>query len=135
MNRHRQKGLSLLACAILSMLLGFAAMAALFSMRYDRNLFAEAMAGFVRKTDLPATVAEAKKKIADTTSASGPLRKCVVKGAVTYSNVECPEKGGAGTVIQVSDSRGFEAPKVPVVEVKEAAPMTAQEKMIEKATR
>lgn len=123
MRQADQRGaISLLWLAVLMAAFAAIAMAALFSMRYDRNFFAEAWS---RLAHAPAVTAPAP-------AAPAPaLRKCVIDGKTVVSNVDCQERGRA---IDIHDSRGIEAPKAAPAPA-EAAPATMQDRMIEKATR
>jgi len=118
--RKRQSGLSLIAVAIGMAALAGVAMLALFSMRHERNYFAES----VKKVSEPVAAAVAAPP------SSAPMRKCTINGKTVISNTECRD---SGKVIQIHDSKGIESPKAPPPEPK--APQTAQDKMIEKATQ
>src|SRR5437879_3207881 len=119
---HQRGTLSLLWCAVLLFLCSSVAMAALFSLRYERHVFAEGWARLQRVSglnpDLPRQAA--------VLPAAG-VRKCMVAGRVTYSNVDCNTKNP--TAVTLNDSRGFEpskvAPSVP------AAMPGVSDKMIE----
>jgi hypothetical protein len=139
MLQQRERGaISLFWCAVLVGVLASAAMAALFSMRYERNLFAEGwnhVTGAVAQSRAVEAVKVAK-------SADSGIRKCVVNGAVVYSNVECKASDPTSRHVELQDTHGFEAPKVPPSESASASasastPKTAaaklQEKMIDKA--
>ena len=120
---HQRGTLRLLWCAVFVFLCSSVAMAALFSMRYERNLFAEGWARLQRVSglnpDLPRQAA--------VLPAAG-VRKCMVAGRVTYSNVDCNTKNP--TAVTLNDSRGFEpAPSVP------AAMPGVSDKMIEQMTQ
>ncbi len=121
--RRRQSGLSLVAVAVVMVALAALAMAALFSMRQERNLFAEGW----RKLAGPAAPAVATLASGPASSAA-PLRKCTIDGQTVVSNTAC---GQRGKVIAIHDSHGIEAPKVP------PAPAEPQqglrEKMLERA--
>jgi hypothetical protein len=130
---RRQAGLSLITVAVLMAGLAALAMAAMFSMRYERNLFAEGwhkISGQAASASasLPAALDPAPAPAA---SASG-LRKCVINGKTVVSNTDCEDKGRQ---IEIHDSRGIEPPKAPPVPKEEGAAPTAQDKLIEKATR
>ncbi len=124
--RRRQAGLSLVAVAVVMAALAALAMAALFSMRHERNLFAESWRK-VAGPAVPALAAIAAPSSVPAASAA-PLRKCTVDGRTVISNTEC---GQRGKVIAIHDSRGIEAPKAP------PAPAESQqglrEKMLERA--
>ncbi len=130
---RRQSGLSLLWVAVGSALVALVAMGALFSMRYERNFFLEAWNTVVKSAGASETLKKTKEAVgAAPKSESQALRKCMVNGAVTYSNVECEGANATSKVVKVQDSQGFDAPKAPPPPPKEAG-MTAQDKMIEKA--
>lgn len=135
---HRERGaLSLLWTAVIIGALSTVAMVGLFSMRYERNYFAEGWKRMIGATGTAASIDQAKQKagqVAATGATTSAIRKCIVNGAVTYSNVECDTKNATSKKVELHDSRGFEAPKVPVVEnAQDAAPATMQDKLIEKA--
>ncbi|GGB98607.1 DUF4124 domain-containing protein [Pseudoduganella buxea] len=121
--RRRQAGLSLVAVALAMAALAALAMAALFSMRHERNLFAEGWRK-VAGPGAPAIAAQASGP----ESSTAPLRKCTIDGRTVISNTEC---GHRGKVIAIHDSHGIEAPKAP------PAPAEPQqglrEKMLERA--
>ncbi len=117
-----QSGVSLVAVAIIMGLLGAAAVFALISMRSERNLFAEG---------LDKVGAKAAAVAAPVAPNGAPLRKCVINGKTVVSNADCGEQG---KVIEVHDSHGIEAPKVPAKPAAEAQP-TVSERAIQRATR
>jgi len=127
--RH-QRGISLVATAVVIGLIAFVLVLGLVSMRQDRNLFGELL-GSVKKSELGRQVQNAGAATAVTpgAAAQGPIRKCVIDGQTVYSNVDCKE----GHVVKVQDTAGFEAPKAPPPP--EASPKTMQDKAIEAATR
>lgn len=118
----RQNGISLLAVALIMGVLGAAAVFALISMRQERNLFAEGL------DKAKATAADVAAPVA---APAAPLRKCVINGKTVISNTECADQG---TVIQVHETRGIEAPKAPPKPAAEA-PLGATDRAIERATR
>lgn len=108
--RNRQDGLSLFWCAVLAGVVSIAAIGALFSMRYERNFFAEAWMRMTRT--LPGR--EALRAADDAVkSASAAVRKCIVDGKVMYSNVECDAGNPTSRKVDLHDTRGIEAPKAP----------------------
>lgn len=121
----RQKGISLIAVAVIMGALGAVAAFALISMRNERNLFAE---GF-NKAKAKAT--EVAAPVVPAAPAPAPLRKCVINGKTVISNTECADQG---KVIQIHDTRGIEAPKAPPKPESEA-PLSATDRAIERATR
>jgi type II secretory pathway pseudopilin PulG len=130
----RQRGsISLTWVVILSALLAMAAMAALFSMRYERNLFAEAWdkaaGGSVTRQALDAAGRAAG-------SAPAALRKCLIDGKTVVSNVDCKDDNKTSKTIDIHDSHGF-APIAPKPAPKKDEPTSnpAIDKMIEKQLR
>ncbi len=120
----RQTGISLIAVVVVMGVLGAAAVFALISMRQDRNLFAEGV------DKARAKAAEVAAPVTAPAPAA-PLRKCVIHGKTVVSNTECADQG---KVIEIHDSRGIEAPKVPAKPAAEAPP-SATDRAIERATR
>ena len=133
---HRQQGISLTGVAIGSALLAAVAMAAIFSMRYDRNLFAEGWAKVVGGKQVQATIEAARGVSGSGTAAAGPMRKCVINGATVVSNTDCADSNRTSKTIKMYDTRGIEAPKAPPPA--EAAAPTSDlltDKIIEKQLR
>jgi hypothetical protein len=116
---RRQRGLSLIAVAVVMAALAALAMAALFSMRHERNLFAEGWQKVTGKVAAPTVTAPA--------APAAPLRKCTIDGKTVVSNTEC---GNRGTVLANHDSRGIEPPKAPPAPEE---PAGLREKMLERA--
>jgi len=142
----RQRGeLSLLWCALLFGLVALIAAIALFSMRSERNFFAEAWsramhsaAGHGAQQIQSATINMVKSG----TVQAAEIRKCTVEGRLVYSNVECSAKRRPRSrKVDLYDSSGIEAPKAPpAIEADANAPLSGmspgmQEKMIGKAAR
>ena len=132
---HRQRGaFNLYAVGILSVLFAAAAMAALFSIRSERNLFAEGAGKAIKLAgDAPAAVLE-KARLSVATKDS-KLRKCIIDGKAVISNVDCRDKNPTSKDIEIRDTRGFEAPKKPVEKPAEATSDPMLEKVIEKQLR
>ncbi len=133
----RQRGeLSLLWVAVFMGALGLVAMAGLFWMRYERNLFAEIWNGAMR-TPTGQTVKKTQAAVENSIkpeSASGAIRKCTIDGKVVYSNVECNAKDPTSRSVKLHDSSGFDAPKAPPpAESAGDASMSVKDKMMEKA--
>ena len=128
-----QRGLSLLWVGIGSALLALAAMAALFSMRHERNLFAEGV-GLLSSQANAGPVAKAKEAVkaakgdakAEAPS-GGELRRCVIDGVTTISNVDCSDKNPTTRKIVIRDNRSSDIPKKPAAPVpaSAAAPASA----------
>lgn len=142
-------------------LLASAAMLAIFSMRYERNFLEEGWNSLLKKTGGAETVKKSKnalesakrafdadpngdsKAAADAAASPGVLRKCIIDGKVTYSNVECTAKNPTSKIVKVHDSRGFDAPKASAPEKEASAQASMQastqekslQKNIEKATQ
>ena len=134
MHKHQRGVLNLYWVAIFSALLAGLAMAALYSMRYERNLFAEAWAKV--KGAAPAQdMAEAARKAvagADPAKGDGALHKCVVDGKTIISNTECAASNPTSKVIQIHDTKGFDAPKAPPPADSAPTSNAATDKLIEK---
>jgi hypothetical protein len=134
----RQRGvLNLYWVAIVSAGLALLAMAALYSMRYERNLFAEGWAKVVQLAGASpaAGVADAARKaVAGTDPAQGDglMRKCVVAGKTVISNTECAAGNATSKVIEIHDTKGFEAPKAPPAPASASTSDPALDKLIEK---
>lgn len=132
-----QKGeLSLLWAAVIVGVLTLVAMVALMSARYERNYFAEAWKR-VTKTEAGQVLQQtqqAAEKAAKPEAAA--IRKCVIDGKVVYSNVECDNANPTSSTVKLHDTKGVEAPKVPVASApeKEGAP-SLRDKAIEKAVQ
>ncbi|HEX8612309.1 MAG TPA: DUF4124 domain-containing protein [Telluria sp.] len=137
--RRQHGAISLFWVGTGSVLLAGLAMAALFSMRYERNLFAEGAAS------LGKTVATsgAGKALDSATAAvggaagkgDGLMRKCVINGKTVISNTDCKADNRTSKVIEIHETRGFEAPKKPPVEKAAPGSDPMVDKMIEKQLR
>ncbi|MBJ7310568.1 DUF4124 domain-containing protein [Rugamonas sp. CCM 8940] len=136
--------------AIVMAALAAVAMAAMMSMRQERNLFAEALArlrGQTLEHRQQATAgqggaggANVNASAASTAGAAGAapagvLRKCVIDGKTVLSDVDCTAADPSSRVVKPLATRGIEPPRTPKAEPAEAGPATMQDKMIEKATR
>lgn len=142
MQRRYQRGeVSLLWAAVLVGVVALVCMGALFSMRYERNFFAEAWARFTKSEVGKAVqqtqkVAEGVTKPAGGISPSTDIRKCTIDGKVVYSNIECDVKNATTRKVQLHDTQGIEAPKVPQASASQSEGRPAlQDKVIEKATQ
>ncbi|MES2151366.1 MAG: DUF4124 domain-containing protein [Pseudomonadota bacterium] len=112
MKTRPQRGYSLVWVAIISAGVAGLAMAALFSMRYERNLFAEAAAKLVASTPAQGVIDSARSVAGAPAPPGTVLRKCVVGGKTVISNVECTDKNPTSRALDVRDSVS-EAPKKP----------------------
>lgn len=127
---ERQRGaLNLVWVAIFSAALAAAAMAALWSMRYDRNLFAEGVAAVAKAAPARQAIDAVAGVKAD---AGGPMRKCVIAGKTVISNTECLDTNKTSKTIRIHDTRGFEAPKVPLAPASIPTSDPAIDKILEK---
>ncbi|MES2118893.1 MAG: DUF4124 domain-containing protein [Pseudomonadota bacterium] len=144
---HRyQRGLGLIQVAMAMATLAAIAMAAMMSMRSERNLFAEALGKLTGHPVAPAPGAvpgavpgsaadAAAAQLAKPARPAGVLRKCVIDGKTVFSDVDCTDANSTSTVVKVHETRGIESPKVPKPEPAADSAPTAQDKAIEKATR
>lgn len=129
----RQRGLSLIGVAIVSALLALAAMAALFSMRYERNLLAEAWAKLAGGAPVQQAAGAARAAGGNAGTAPAGLRKCVIDGKTVISNTDCTDDNKTSKTIQVHDTRGIEAPRKPEPAKQEEPTSNPQiDKMLEK---
>ncbi len=124
--------------ALIAVLVAGAAMAALFSLRYERNLFAEGMAklsGAVSASPASQLVDGARARVAGAQPGDGALRKCLIDGKAVVSNTDCKADNQTSKVIKIVDTQGVQAPKQPVLEAVEARSDPALDKIIEKQMR
>ncbi|HEU4852256.1 MAG TPA: DUF4124 domain-containing protein [Telluria sp.] len=126
---HRQRGISLLWVAVGMGALALVMMVALMSMRHERNYFAEAIATATAKVPAQASA------VLDGPAPSEPLKKCVIAGKTVISNTECKDDNRSTRTLDIQDTKGFEAPKLPPPPPA-AAPGSnpALDKIIEKQT-
>ncbi len=134
---NRQRGvLNLFWVAVFSAVFAGAAMAALFSMRYERNIFAEGMAkvGNLFGSSGAAQVVDAAGQSLKGAAGQpdGALRKCVIGGKTVVSNTECTSANPTSKKLQNHDTRGIEAPKVPPKAEPSAGSNPAIDKILEK---
>jgi Tfp pilus assembly protein PilV len=134
---RRQRGISLIWVAVLMAGVAALAMAAIFSMRYERNLFAEGLARLTGKTPPAATVqggAAAAAALAPSVPGN-QLRRCVINGKTVFSDTECSAANATTQNVIVHETKGVEAPKAPKPDPAGAAPQDLRAKMIENAAR
>lgn len=129
--RHRQRGISLILVAVLMAGVAALAMAAIFSMRYERNLFAEGLARLAGKSPAAASAAGAVPSSAP----GNQLRRCVIDGKTVFSDTECRAANRTTKNVVVHETKGMEAPRAPKPDPADAAPQDLRVKMIEKAAR
>ena len=129
-SKFERGAISLVWVAIVSASMAALAMATLYSLRHERNVFAEAwtkLVGQAQKTQQQAMQSA-------TGNATSGIYQCNVNGKVLYSNVACDVKSASSKKVDIQDTRGFEAPKVPVeASATENGAPTLQDKMLEKA--
>ncbi|GAB2850311.1 hypothetical protein GCM10027277_18110 [Pseudoduganella ginsengisoli] len=120
--------------AVAMIMAGLAAvvMAALFSMKKERNLFAEGADKLMKKTGAEAVVQQGAKAVQP---AGAALRRCVIDGKTVFSDTECKASNPTSKAVVVHETRGIEAPKVPKPDPAASGPESIREKMIEKATQ
>lgn len=135
---ERQRGISLIVVAVLMAGVAALAMAAIFSMRYERNLFAEGVAKLTGKpvqTGATAGSAGGSAAAAVVATPGNQLRRCVIGGKTVFSDTECSAANATTKNIVVHETKGVEAPKAPKPDPAAAAPQDLRAKMIENATR
>ena len=135
---QRQRGISLILVAVLMAGVAALAMAAIFSMRYERNLFAEGVARLTGKAPAAAAGSGAAATAAAAVAAPAPgnqLRRCVISGKTVFSDTECSAANATTKNVVVHETKGVEAPKPPKPGPAAAAPQDLRAKMIENATR
>jgi hypothetical protein len=138
MSLKGQRGeLSLLWVAVSMAALAFVAMAGIFWMRYERNLFAEIWRGALQTLAAKAVQQTQSTPAGSVKSAAGiesaAIRKCTVDGKVTYSNVECNAKDPTSRAVKLHDSSGFDAPKAPPAGTEQDVQADVRQKMIDRA--
>jgi hypothetical protein len=130
---HRQRGaLSLFWVAIVSALVAAAAMAAIWSMRNERNLFAEGINKVTNGAPASQAIGAAREALAGPGQGGGELRKCVIKGKTVVSNTDCADSNASSRRIDIHDTRGIEAPKVPAAPRAAPGSDPALDKILEK---
>jgi hypothetical protein len=134
-SRRERGAISLFWGAALVGLAAVAAMAALYSMRYERNLFAEGWSRLTGAAGQAPAISAAQEAAKSAKLSGSGIRKCIVEGSVVYSNIECKANDPTSRKLELQDTHGFEAPKAPAPEPAQgSSPAALQEKMIEKAT-
>ncbi|HJV88115.1 MAG TPA: hypothetical protein VJ698_21780 [Noviherbaspirillum sp.] len=137
MHRKYQKGaLSLFWAAVFVGVVALAAMVALMSARHERNYFSEALGRFT-KTDAGQMIQQTSQAVEKAAKPEATaVRKCTVNGKVVYTNVECDVANPTSRKVEMHDTAGFEAPKIPAPAASQVdSPPTMEERAIEKATR
>lgn len=130
--RQRQNGISLIAVALIMAGLAAIVMAALFSMKKERNLFAEGADKLLKKTGGDVVLQQGAQAVQPAASA---LRRCLIDGKTVFSDTECAASNPTTKTVSVHATRGIDAPKVPKPDPAASSPEGLREKMIEKATQ
>lgn len=128
----RQRGISLIAVALLMAGLAAVVMTALFSMKKERNLFAEGADSLLKKTGADAVVRQGGAAVQP---AAAALRRCVIDGKTVFSDTQCAAGNPTTKNVVVHETRGIEAPKVAKPDPAAAGPESMRDRMIEKATQ
>jgi hypothetical protein len=137
---ERQRGaLNLFWVALVSAAVAAVAMAALWSMRSERNLFSEAASAVAGAAPARQAMDAAHSALAgsgtSTSASDGAMRKCVIKGKKVISNTDCLDANRTTKTIEIHDTRGFEAPKQPAAPAAAATSDPSVDKIIEKQLR
>lgn len=132
---ERQRGaFNLVTVFIVSAIVAIAALTALFSIRGERNLFAEGAAKAGKfANDAPGAVLESARLAV--APGAGKMRRCVIHGKPVISNTDCRDTNPTSKEIKIHETRGFEAPKKPVVLPPEVGSDPMLDKIIEKQVR
>ncbi|CAN7565268.1 DUF4124 domain-containing protein [Pseudoduganella sp. LjRoot289] len=127
--------MSLILVAVLMAGVAALAMAALFSMRYERNLFAEGINKLTGKSPPAAMPSASALPVLPAAAPGNQLRRCIINGKTVFSDTECGDRNATTKNVVVHETKGIEAPKAPKPDPADAAPQDLRAKMIEKATR
>lgn len=138
---RQQQGLSLLWTAFWSAMLAILIIGGLYSMRYGRNPFFDAVDSLVGKAANNPSLQKSDAALEQAKSAvsgkpvpvkpDGTVRKCVINGKVTYSDVECHQQGEK---LEIKQSQGVELVKPPPKEEPQPT-KTMRDLAVERATR
>ena len=133
---ERQRGaLNLVWVALLSALAAALAMAALMSMRGERNLFAEGAAkasSMVTGSGAPSLLQSVSDSV---TGTDRRMKRCTIGGKTVISNADCPDANGSTRLIVIPEGNVAKAVKAPVAPAAEATSSPVIDKMIEKQLR
>lgn len=127
---YPQRGYHLGWTAVCAGLFALVAMAALFSWRYERNLFAEAWTAVAGEAS--GKVAAVAREAVSSAPPTGPLRRCTIKGKTVISNTDCSDQNPTSQDVSTQYTRGIEAPKAPPKEAPAPTSNPVLDKMIEK---
>ncbi len=133
---YRQRGaLNLYWVAIISALGAALAMAALMSMKNERNLFAEG-AERAGKLVSGSGAQEALQSAADGVSGTDRrMKKCIIRGKTVISNTDCPETNKSTKIVNIVDGNVAQAAKAPAEPAAQRTSDPLIDKMIEKQLR
>jgi hypothetical protein len=119
----RQHGMSLIGVFIVFSLIGFLMISALLYMRFGQSPL-QYLIGKFSKTAAEVTsnvnINPSVNPLSNSKDFDGAIKSCKINGKTVYSNVEC-ENAPNSKAMKLHDSKGFEAPKVPVVASEPAA--------------
>ncbi|MFZ6691190.1 hypothetical protein [Undibacterium sp. SXout20W] len=149
MNFHRQRGISLVWVAIISMLVAAASMCFLYTARYGHLPFQEAWArwsqsGTVIGHELQKAAGVKELHLPGQDNAGVPppvtiqsgVRRCVINGKTVFSDTECTDKNPTSVHMKLSDTQGFVHPKPVTVDDRSSSGSDKMiDKMIERAER
>jgi hypothetical protein len=133
--KQRQRGVSLIAVALIMAGLAAVVMAALFSMKQERNLFAVGMDKVLKQSGADKAMGQVEQATGTAPAAGATLRRCVIDGKTVFSDTECSDRNPTSKKVVVQETRGIEAPKVPKPDPAASGPQAMRDKMIEKATQ
>ena len=130
---YRQRGaLSLYWVAIISAAAAALAMAALMSMKGERNLFA-AGADEAKKLAADSGAQQALQAARDSvTGVDTRMKSCVIHGKKVISNTDCPDTNKSTKLVVIREGNVAQAVKAPVTPAGHATSNAAIDKMIEK---
>jgi hypothetical protein len=142
----RQRGyFNLYYVAAFSAVVAALAMAAIWSMRYERNLFAEGAAKVGKMfsaSPAQAVVDSAKTAVADATGApgapksDGKMRKCKIDGKTVVSNTDCLDSNPTSKTMKLQITQGVVMPKEPPKPKEDGSgSLPMLDKVLEKQTR
>ena len=129
---YRQRGaLNLYWVAIISAGAAALAMAALMSMRNERNLFGEAVAK-ANKVAADSGAQKALQSVGDgVTGNDSRMKKCIIHGKTVLSNTDCHDTNKSSKVIVITEGNIAQAVKAPPPAA-QATSTPAIDRMIEK---
>ena len=132
MLNHQRGALNLYWVAILSAGAAALAMAALMSMKNERNLFAEG-ADKAKKMAVDSGVQKALQSASDSVTGNDHrMKKCIIRGKTVISNTDCPDSNKTTKVIVIPEGNVAQSVKVPVAPAGQSTSTPAIDKMIEK---